>query len=573
MRKLVQLVLFFFRHSKQARYYRFTIFFCFVASSVVGVASAGFLPIINQLLKSPGQWSTGLIWTFVGLCIFLPVGRFVSAYMMARLTQRTRIDIEIELCRNVLSAPLRQLEDIGPPRILATLTHDIPTIIAAVTFLPALLMQFGLILACMIYMSWLAWKLLIPVFLFLVLGSLSYLLPTTIGMSYFRRVRELSDEVFKKFRDLTEGIQELKVHRKRRFAFLDDHLIPAARLRARHQLTAQSIFVAARGWGQMLLMALIGALLFTSGGLIGVANQEVMTGYVLALLYLLTPIESVLNTFPALGQANVSAEKVESLGLSLREEQDTPERSRREPASGLLSPQWQRLQMKQIIHRYYNADDERHFTLGPIDLSLEAGECVFVVGGNGSGKTTLAKLLVGLYVPEDGVIQLDGQDVEDGNREAYRQLFSVVFSNPYVFESLLGVEQPRLEGAESYLKMLQLDRKVRVQDGELSTVQLSQGQRKRLALFSALLDDRSVYLFDEWAADQDPSFKRFFYQEIIPGLKARGKTVLAITHDDRYFDAADRLVKLESGRIESDLRNQEAQGPESKAQSQVQSFS
>ncbi len=556
MRKLVQLVLFFLRHSKQARFYRFTIIFCFLASGLVGAAAAGFIPLINQLLKSPGEFSTNLIWAFVALCLFLPLGRFVSAYLMARLTQRTRIEIEMQLCRNVLAAPLRRLEEIGPPRILAVLNQDVPTIIGAVTFLPALLMQFGLILACFIYMSWLSWKLIVPVLIFLVLGSLSYLLPTTVGVNYFRRARELSDQVFEKFRDLTEGIQELKVHRKRRLAFLDGQLEPAARLRARHQLTAQSIFVAARGWGQMLLMALIGALLFTSRSFIGESAREVMTGYVLALLYLLTPIEAVLNTFPALGQANVSAEKVESMGLSLRKEQDTPESSRHQLAAAPFSQRWKRLELKGVSHHYYSDDDQSSFTLGPIDLSIRAGECVFLVGGNGSGKTTLAKILVGLYGPKDGVIRLDGQEVSDNSREDYRQLFSVVFSSPYVFESLLGVAKPQLDDAEAYLRMLQLDRKVQVQEGAFSTVDLSQGQRKRLALFAALLDDRSIYLFDEWAADQDPTFKRFFYHEIIPGLQARGKTILAITHDDRYFEVADRLIKLESGRVDTEVRGE-----------------
>src|SRR5207249_2754344 len=159
---------------------------------------------------------------------------------------------------------------------------------------------------------------------------------------------------------------------------------------------------------------------------------------------------------------------------------------------------------------------------------------VFLIGGNGSGKTTLAKLLMGLYPPESGAIYLDSQPITDSSREAYRQLFSVVFSDFYLFEQLIGLVSPGLDArARDYLVQLQLDRKVQVEHGILSTTALSQGQRKRLALLTAYLENRPFYIFDEWAADQDPVFKELFYTKILSDLKARGKTVLVITHDDK----------------------------------------
>ncbi|HEY9737473.1 MAG TPA: ATP-binding cassette domain-containing protein, partial [Trichocoleus sp.] len=171
----------------------------------------------------------------------------------------------------------------------------------------------------------------------------------------------------------------------------------------------------------------------------------------------------------------------------------------------------------------------------------------------GSGKSTLAKLLVGLYSPEAGKVCLNGSPITDQTREAYRQLFSAVFADFFLFEKLLGIDLADLDGeAQTYLERLQLAHKVRVSQGTLSTLNLSQGQRKRLALLTAYLEDRPIYLFDEWASDQDPYFREIFYHQLLPELKQRGKTVLVISHDDRYFMVADRILKLEYGQVVSD---------------------
>jgi putative ATP-binding cassette transporter len=156
-------------------------------------------------------------------------------------------------------------------------------------------------------------------------------------------------------------------------------------------------------------------------------------------------------------------------------------------------------------------------------------------------------------LPETGEIRFNGRPVTDENREYYRQRFSMVFFDFYLFESLFGLEAPKLdEQAREYLTLLQLDHKVEIKDGVLSTTDLSQGQRKRLALLTAYLEDRPIYVFDEWAADQDPLFKEIFYYRLLPDLKAKGKTIMVISHDDRYYNVADRIIKLECGRIDSD---------------------
>jgi putative pyoverdin transport system ATP-binding/permease protein len=203
-----------------------------------------------------------------------------------------------------------------------------------------------------------------------------------------------------------------------------------------------------------------------------------------------------------------------------------------------------------VTHRYFREKENEVFTLGPVNLSFTPGELVFLIGGNGSGKTTLAKTIVGLYAPESGRILLDGQAVTDTTRPGYRQLFSAVFSDFYLFDKLLGVTVGDLDdAARAVLEDLQLAHKVKIENGVFSTLDLSQGQRKRLALLVSYLEDRPFYLFDEWAADQDPLFKDVFYRRLLPQLKAKGKTVLVITHDDRYFHLADRYIKLDFGQV------------------------
>jgi putative ATP-binding cassette transporter len=214
---------------------------------------------------------------------------------------------------------------------------------------------------------------------------------------------------------------------------------------------------------------------------------------------------------------------------------------------------WRRLELSSVTHSYIRESDDYNFILGPISLTLVPGEIVFIVGGNGSGKTTLAKLLIGLYTPEQGCIYLDGVPIaSQADRECYRQNFAVVFSDAYLFDRLLGLSGTELNArAQQYLKQLNLANKVTIEDGRLSTLALSQGQRKRLALLTAYLEDRPIYVFDEWAADQDPQFKDIFYLQLLPELRNRNKAVIVISHDDRYYHVADRVIKLEMGQIAS----------------------
>jgi putative pyoverdin transport system ATP-binding/permease protein len=361
---------------------------------------------------------------------------------------------------------------------------------------------------------------------------------------FFDLTREHWDGWFNGLKALTEGTKELKLHRERRRGFLADGLGRPLNDMLDSAMAGNAYATAAASFGQVVSFVLIGIVVFFLPRITPL-DDRALTGYALTILYMVGPLESIMNLVPSYRRAQTAVNKVEQLGLSLAAEEGGEVESEEAP-----NADWRRLSLAGVTHTYRDEASQDSFILGPVDLELRKGQVVFLVGGNGSGKTTLAKLLLGLYVPEAGQVLLDGQAVGDAERDAYRQLFTAIFSDFFLFESFFGLQSSHLEeDAGRYLDRLQLTAKVGVEQGALSTLDLSQGQRKRLALLIAFLEDRSIYLFDEWAADQDPYFKEVFYRELLPELQQRGKTVVVISHDDRYFHLGDRLVKMESGRI------------------------
>lgn len=528
------------------RYSRSTAILAILAGLVGGACNTALLAVLNAALRDPANAArTSLVWIFGGVCILLPVMRFVSEFLLLRLGQDGLLEMRMHLSRQILASPLRRLEELGAARLLATLIDDVPVITNALLTIPVICINVAVVICSLIYLGWLSLPVLLAVLVFMALGIASYQLPVTRATTYLRRAREHTDALLSHFRALTEGTKELKLHRLRRDAFLSNVLQTSASSFKQETMSGYTIYIAAAGWGQTMGFVVVGLLVFALPSFYGTSIQ-VLFGYVIVILFMMTPLQLVMNTLAGLSRANVAIRKLDQLGLTLKSY------SAEEEATGVQKVDSFRgnLELIGVTHDYRHDGEDSTFTIGPIDLSFSAGELVFLVGGNGSGKTTLAKLLVGLYAPESGEIRLDGSSITDANRDAYRQIFSVVFSDFYLFESLLGIEEQHLDDrARAYLSLLQLAHKVGVNDGVLTTTELSQGQRKRLALLTAYLEDRAFYVFDEWAADQDPFFKEIFYLQILPELKARGKTVLVISHDDRYYHVADRIVKLDYGKI------------------------
>jgi putative ATP-binding cassette transporter len=546
MRDLFRLLGFLLRISKDIPRARFMVVLIAAGGVVSGFLSTAMMALITQSLTHSKWSATTLAWMFVGCCLCLPLFRFLAQRMLINLTQTSLLTMRLRLTRTILSAPLRHLEKVGAPKLLATLTNDANVIVDSMTAIPVLLQHLSLLLSCLAYLGWISWTVFLQAAGFIILGIVTYQLPVLRAMRHLRLARERFNEIAAQIRALIEGTKELKMHRERRQAFVRE-VETASEAFLRENRTGAIVFAAAASWGQALVYVVLGLLVFVMPRFQPVEPRILLT-FTVILFQLMAPLEVLMNVLPQLARSSVSARNVEQLGFSL--EAEIREKESDAPARA----DWGQLELCGVTHTYRRENEEESFLLGPIDLALQPGELVFLVGGNGSGKTTLAKILLGLYAPEGGEVRFAGRVIDDSNREEYREHFSAVFSDFFVFEKLLGLDAAALDDeARRYLRQLRLEQKVQVRDGVLSTIDLSQGQRKRLALMTAYLEDRPIYLFDEWAADQDPIFKDVFYRALLPELKARGKTVIVISHDDHYFQVADRILKLDYGKVESDV--------------------
>jgi putative ATP-binding cassette transporter len=547
------------------------------AAALSGICNAGLMWLVNDALVSTQSATRILIWSFVALGVGKVGTNFVSQALLAKFSQGAIAQLRRDLMRKILSVPLRDLEEIGTSRILVALTDDVFNITQALLAIPIITVNVAILIGGAAYLGFLSWQILAAVGGLIVLGAVGYRLIVRSAYVSLSRAREEEDRLYGYFRALTEGIKELKLHRSRRGEFLSRKIQNTTEIFQRHNVKAEMRFISAQTWSHLLYFALIGFVLFLIPALASF-DKKTLSGYVIATLFLMGPLAGVLSSFSLFGRANVALHKIQQLGISLENHssEDCP--------IDLPEPHisFERLQLSGVTHTYHVEQEDSSFTLGPINLTFQPGELVFLVGGNGSGKSTLAKIISGLYLPEAGEIRLDGQPITHKNRDEYRQLFSAVFADFYLFEDLMGLKNGHGKAlaaangngdenvfaaanhngngngngagnldvqAREYLKRLHLHHKIRISEGVLSTTAVSQGQRKRLALLTAYLEDRPFYLFDEWASDQDPTFKKVFYQQLLPELKARGKTVLVITHDDQYFDAADRIIKLDYGKL------------------------
>ncbi len=517
-----------------------------VASGVCGVA---LIALVQEAIGRGPAGARALAGAFAGLCLLAALTRVIAQAATIRLAHGAVARLCVRLCRQIAALPLAAFEAIDHAGLLAVLTEDIGIVAGALAGFPLVSLNLAIVAVCMIYLGWLAPAVLACGLGFMLFALLGRKVVSARGARHLRAARSGQDQLVGHFRAMIDGFRELKQHRGRREAFLSGPLEAAAASVRDRTIAGLTSFVVAATWGQMAYFGFMGLVVFALPSLVAI-DGPALAGSVLVILYLMVPLDVLLMWGANLARARASLARIEALLPTIEAHGGA-----KEVPGPVVAPEFSdSLRLEAVAYAYGRDRDEDGFALGPVDLTVRPGELVFIAGGNGSGKTTLIKLLSGLYEPDSGQVVLDGRRVDRKGREGYRQLFSVIFADGHLSRDLLGLDPDGLDDrARDCLIRMGLDDLVRVEGGTLSTVALSQGQRGRLALLSAWLEDRPICILDEWAANQDPSFKKVFYHELLPELRAMGKTLIVISHDEEFQDVADRVLRLCDGRLVADV--------------------
>ena len=507
------------------------------------IANAAVLATINQATSSlPGGGSAGALIT-LGLAILIyAVSQRALMLSASSLAEATVDGLRNRFVEALQSADLVDVERFDKSELYNTIGAEMQVISDGALNLILIGQSAILVIAIMVYLAWLSLTALL-------LGSFFTAVAVWFHMSRTKQISEqlarafaTSTALFGSFADFVDGVKEVKLNFARS-GELATHIRQLSSEVTRQRLTTRELFTADFVASQVAFFLLAGVVVFLVPMVTGVDRPTVVK-ITASVLFLIGPISVVVGGLPVLQRVNAAAETILSVEARLREiGRDVP--SFEYPAA----LNFERLALRGVTFSYGSVDDEPGFHIGPIDFEVKQGDVVFMTGGNGSGKSTLLKLITGLYRPNSGEIELNGRAIGPAELPGYRNLFSAIFQDYHLFRELYGIPQVDPDTAQEYLRLMEIQDKVQIVDRSLTTLALSSGQRKRLALVVLLLEDHPVCIFDEWAADQDPAFRLKFYREIVPMLKGRGKTIIAVTHDERYFDAADIRVHLEEGRL------------------------
>ncbi|APZ07311.1 multidrug ABC transporter permease/ATP-binding protein [Kosakonia cowanii] len=522
----------------------------FVAVLALSLASAamgiGLIAFINQRLIESVDLSVAVLPEFLGLLLLLMAVTLGSQLALTTLGHHFVYRLRSEFIKRLLDTPIERIEQLGSASLLAGLTSDVRNITIAFVRLPELVQGIILTVGSCLYLAMLSGKMLLITVIWMALTIWGGFMLVSRVYRHMATLRETEDKLYADFQTVLEGRKELTLNRERAEHVFEKMYLPDAREYRHHIIRADTFHLSAVNWSNIMMLGAIGLVFWMANGL-GWANTNVAATYSLTLLFLRTPLLSAVGALPTLLTAQVAFRKLKQFALApYRPEFPRPQ----------AFPGWQTLELRDVTFKYQDND----FAIGPINMTLTRGELVFLIGGNGSGKSTLAMLLTGLYQPLSGEILLDGKPMAQDKPEDYRKLFSAVFTDVWLFDELLGPEGQQADPAlvAKWLEQLKMSHKLELENGKILNLKLSKGQKKRVALLLALAEERDILLLDEWAADQDPHFRRDFYQVLLPLMQQMGKTIFAISHDDHYFIHADRLLEMRNGHL-SELEGEERQ--------------
>jgi len=509
----------------------------FMMSIILAVSSIGYtliIIIITQTLADRAQMPV-FVWYFVWCILSYIYGQKIVRNYLIRMTNGYVLGKRMDIVSRLLNSSYEHFEGIEKGDIYASLHTDTETISSSVRELVTVATSIIAVILCFVYLAMMnIYAFLFALLIILVAIFMQFIINRRSDKIFIITSR-LQSKLYACSDDLTSGFKELYINRSKCQEFYGDYE-GCAQTYTKNRVRGEAALSNGYIQGQLMIYLIIGGFVFGFPMLFPSVQDVLLSNYIFVFMFIVSPISNIIDLMPRALQMRIAIRRIHSVLSKL-----VP-RSKRK--SSLQCTGFNEVKYENISYRY--ARDGSKFVLGPITLAFHPGEITFITGGNGSGKTTLVKLLTGLYEPEQGNVQIDGRQIPF---DEIGGLYSGVFSDYHLFQKLYGLTQLDDSMVDHYLRLLKLDEKVTVEQRMLSTTKLSSGQRKRLALCISYLENHSIYLFDEWAADQDPEFRAFFYTSLLPELRERGKCVIIITHDERYFDCSDRRIKMEMGQI------------------------
>ncbi|MFS1512187.1 cyclic peptide export ABC transporter [Chengkuizengella sp. SCS-71B] len=534
-------------------YYMLTLFFpkhddkgmlvLIMLSIVSGFGNALIIFMVNEALNRGEGFQSGLFTYFAFGILLYVFGQKLVRTKLINIANHMVYQKRTELIDKLLGTSFQNIDAMEQGKIEASLNNDTETISDFSNIVITGATSLVTLICCFVYMGIISFYGLLASILFIFIAAALHFFFGRQANKLWEQTRDIQNVFFKFIRNLNDGFKELRLNREKRTDFKLD-MQKSNQMYKEKRIQGDVKFANVNVVGELLFTFVIGGVAFMFPILFTDLKVDSLRSYVFVLLYMTGPVHGILGTIPNIFRVRISWNRINEISKEL----DAVHLKQNQSIFDLheIDDKVVELQLREVEYSYKTNEGET-FKVGPINTSFRSGEVTYITGGNGSGKSTLAKLATGLYEVERGEITINGIQVDS---EKLGEKYSAIFSDFHLFEKLYGIQyEMKNKEINEYLDLMLLKEKVHIENGVLNTVKLSTGQRKRLALMISYLEDRPIYLFDEWAADQDPEFRELFYYSLLPELKKRGKCVIAITHDDRYFDTADKVIKMEMGKI------------------------
>ena len=528
--------------------------FAIVTMVVLALSEAGLPAIMKPMLdgsfvnKDPDI----IRWVPIALVVLFlirGVAGFASAYGMAYIGSRVVADLRKEMFDKLLEQPTRFFDDTPRGNLVATVAYNVAQLtMAASTVLTTLVRDSLSIVVLMGWLFYLNWKL-----------TMVALAITPMVLVIFRlasqRLRYTSREIQRNVGDLTQILEEtiggqkiIKVYDAQRY---ERDRFNAANQRGRRFTMKQTAASEAHGPIIQLLAAVALAIIVYMATLQANADETTVGGFMsfmVAMLLLSAPLKRLSAVTVYLQQGLAAAESVFHL-LDRDVERDTGNLE--------LGKVKGEIRFESVSLVYTGKDIP---ALNMIDLAIQPGETVALVGGSGGGKTSLANLIPRFYDPSSGHIYLDGTDLQQIKLASLRRNIALVSQEITLFNDSVAaniaygrqanVSEEAIRQAADAANALdfiqELPQGFDTLVGE-NGIKLSGGQRQRLAIARALLKNAPILILDEATSALDTESERQV-QAALENLM-QGRTTLVIAHRLSTVEKANRIVVLERGRI------------------------